>query len=76
MDIPDTFLDKDDMRKLTGFAHRLPQIAALKRMGIPFFVNGRGWAIVARAAIEGRIPAAAATSEPKTPWVPRVLKVA
>lgn len=75
MDTPDTFLDKDDMRKLTGFAHRLPQIAALKRMGIPFFVNGRGWAIVARAAIEGRMPTHA-TSEPKKAWVPRVLRTA
>ena len=75
MDTPDTFLDKADMRTLTGFAHRLPQITALKRMGIPFFVNGRGWAIVSRTAVEGRIPSVAA-AETKQPWVPRVLRTA
>lgn len=66
------FLNRDDVRVLTGRAHRDPQIAALKKMGLPFFVNATGWAVVARAAVEGytQVPVAV---EPKKGWVPRVL---
>lgn len=70
-----TFLSRDDVRLLTGRAQRNPQIEALRRMGVPFFVNATGWAIVARTAVEGRTPSPAAT-EPKKPWVPRVLSAA
>jgi hypothetical protein len=66
------FLNREDVRVLTGRAHRAPQIEALKNMGIPFFVNATGWAVVARAAVEGRIQGPAAV-EPKKGWVPRVL---
>lgn len=71
----ETFLSKEDVRVLTGRAQRDPQILALKNMGVPFFVNAMGWAIVPRVAVEGRMPAAAA-AEPKKPWVPRVLRTA
>lgn len=71
----ETFLNRKDVRHLTGRAHRQPQIEALKNMGVPFFVNATGWAIVARTAVEGRQPASAA-AEPKKVWIPRVLKVA
>lgn len=71
----DTFLSKEDVRHLTGRAQRNPQIEALRSMGIPFFVNAAGWAIVARTAVEGRTPAPAA-AQPKKPWVPRVLSAA
>lgn len=67
----DTFLSKDDVRHLTGRAHRDPQIAMLKQMGIPFFINAAGWAVVTRAAVEGRMNQPSA--EPKKGWVPRVL---
>ena len=71
----DTFLSRDDVRQLTGRAHRQPQIDALRNMGVPFFVNAIGWAIVARSAVEGRIPAPTA-GESKKAWVPRVLRTA
>lgn len=70
-----TFLSRDDVRLLTGRAQRNPQIETLRRMGVPFFVNATGWAIVARSAVEGRTPSPAAV-EPKKPWVPRVLSAA
>lgn len=47
------FLTTEDLRILTGRARRADQVAALKRMGIPFWVNAAGIPIVARAAIEG-----------------------
>lgn len=68
----DTFLDRDEVRALTGRAHKSLQIKALAGMGVPFFVNGVGLPVVARSAIEGRANAAAAP--PKKAWVPRVLK--
>lgn len=71
----DTFLSKDDVRHLTGRAQRNSQIEALRRMGVPFFVNATGWAIVARTAIEGRAPVPSAAVQ-KKPWVPRVLSAA
>lgn len=69
------FLSKEDMRQLTGRAQRSPQIEALKRMGVPFYVNATGWAIVARSAVEGRA-AAPAAPQPKKAWAPRVLNAA
>ena len=71
----DTFLSKEDVRHLTGRAQRNPQIEALRSMGIPFFVNPTGWAIVTRTAVEGRI-LTPATAQQKKPWVPRVLSAA
>lgn len=66
-----TFLDRDELKALTGRSHVTLQIEALATMGIPFFVNGVGRPVVARSAVEGRGVAA----EPKKKkWVPRVLK--
>lgn len=48
-----TFLDLDELRWLTGWAQKKKQIAQLRRMGIPFHVNGLGLPIVARSVIEG-----------------------
>jgi len=45
------FLDDDALRKLTGFAHKGKQVAQLRKMGIPFWVNGRGQAVVASSAV-------------------------
>lgn len=67
-----TFLERGEIKDLTGRSHIELQIAALKQMGIPFFVNGIGRPVVARAAIEGR--AAATAKAPKKAWEPAVLK--
>lgn len=48
-----TFLDKTEISELTGRrAHNL-QIAALRRMGLPFWVSDAGRPVVPRSAIEG-----------------------
>jgi hypothetical protein len=47
------FITDEDLRELTGYTHRAKQVAQLRRMGIPFFVNAAGRPIVARATIEG-----------------------
>lgn len=67
----DTFLDRDELRALTGRAQKSRQIKALRDMGVPFFVNGIGLPVVARVAVEGRAKASA--PEPKKAWAPRVL---
>jgi hypothetical protein len=67
-----TFLDRDEIKGLTGRSHVKLQIAALQKMGVPFLVNGIGRPVVARSAIEGR--AGATVAPPKKAWVPRVLK--
>lgn len=65
-----TFLSQEEIRELTGRAHKALQISALSKMGVPFFVNATGRAVVARSAIEGR----AAAPPPKKAWMPAVLK--
>jgi hypothetical protein len=67
----DTFLDRDEVKELTGRTKIALQIAQLTTMGIPFFVNAIGRPVVPRTAIEGRATTAAA---PKKPWVPKVLQ--
>ncbi|MHB1430227.1 MAG: DUF4224 domain-containing protein [Rhodocyclaceae bacterium] len=47
------FLTDEDLRALTGYVHRAKQVAQLRRMGIPFFLNAAGRPVVARAIIEG-----------------------
>jgi hypothetical protein len=65
------FITPDEVRELTGFALKAKQIDQLRRMGIPFFVNGCGRPIVTVAAVEGR--------KQETPtaqgWRPAVLTV-
>lgn len=68
----DTFLGQDEIKTLTGRSYIRLQIAALKQMGIPFFVNGVGRPVVARAVIEGR--ASVTAKAPKKAWEPAVLK--
>jgi hypothetical protein len=47
------FLSDEDLRELTGYAHKAKQVAQLRRMGLPFFVNAAGRPVVALAAVEG-----------------------
>lgn len=67
------FLDEDQLRKLTGFAHKARQVAQLRKMGVPFYINGRGAPVVACSVVQGLKPAPEALA-PKTTWVPRVLR--
>ena len=48
-----TFLDDEELRQLTGFAHKAKQVAQLRRMGIPFWLNAASRPVVARSALEG-----------------------
>lgn len=61
------FLDADELKALTGFAQRARQIAQLRQMGIPFWINAAGRPVVARAAVEGN---KAPTAEPAKTWEP------
>ncbi|MBI5918664.1 MAG: DUF4224 domain-containing protein [Nitrosomonadales bacterium] len=64
------FLSDDDVRTLTGFAHKSRQIGQLRRMGIPFFVNGCGRAVVPASAIEGGHK----QDQQSGAWSPKVLQ--
>jgi len=63
------FLTPQELETLTGFSHKASQIAQLRRMGIPFFINGSGRPVVTRAAVEGQRE----HSQPIT-WSPTVLQ--
>ena len=63
------FLNPDELALLTGFHRKGRQVEQLRRMGIAFYVNGCGRAVVARATIEG----SAAGTSPRR-WTPSVVK--
>lgn len=67
----DTFLTPEEIAILTGRKVRRLQVEALRKMGIPFWVNAIDAPIVARAAIEGRREK---VEPPEPRWVPDVLK--
>lgn len=48
------FLNSDEVVTLTGRKNKGHQISALRKMGIPFFVNACGKPVVTRVAVEGR----------------------
>jgi hypothetical protein len=66
----DTFLNREEIHELTGRVQKELQIKALSKMGVPYYVNAIGRAVVVRSAIEGRVAAPSV----KKAWVPRVLK--
>ena len=66
------FLDDDALRRPTGFVHKARQVAQLRKMGVPFWINGRGAPVVACSAVQGG--KAADTPAPRPAWVPRVLR--
>ncbi|MGC2459261.1 MAG: DUF4224 domain-containing protein [Gallionellaceae bacterium] len=49
------FLTDEELHELTGFTRKARQIAQLRKMGIPFHINGCGKPKVTRSAIEGGI---------------------
>lgn len=66
------FLTEADIATLTGRKLKKQQIEALRRMGIPFWINAAGKPIVATAAIEGGRTAAQPAEKPG--WKPAVLQ--
>lgn len=48
------FLTLEEIGMLTGRKTKGTQIDALRKMGIPFFVNACGRPVVTRYAVEGR----------------------
>jgi hypothetical protein len=58
-----TFLTKEEVATLTGVKFKSRQIAQLRTMGLPFWVNALGHPIIPRSAIDGR---------PGTPPAPRL----
>jgi hypothetical protein len=60
------FLNQDEVVTLTGRKNKGHQIQALRKMGLPFFVNACGQPVVTRVAVEGR-PVAVET---KATWSP------
>jgi hypothetical protein len=66
-----TFLDDDEIATLTGRKMKGHQVAALRQMGIPFFINATGHPVVCRSAVEG---GKKEVEQPKKTWVPKVLR--
>ncbi|MDA0573251.1 MULTISPECIES: DUF4224 domain-containing protein [Burkholderia] len=68
------FLSPLELALLTGRKVKSKQVEALRRMGVPFFVNACGRAVVARSAIEGRTSAPGrSVSGARSGWSPAVL---
>ena len=63
----DDFLDDEALRLLTGYKVARLQINQLRRMGLPFFVNGAGKPVVPRAAVEG---SRSKTKQKESAWHP------
>jgi hypothetical protein len=66
----DMFLNREELAILTGRKTKSRQIEALRRMGVPFYVNAMNQPVVARTAIEGPAKAEA----PKAKWVSNAWK--
>lgn len=66
-----TFLSKEDLVTLTGAKTKSKQIAQLRRMGLPFWINALGVPVVPRSAIDGR---PAAVPVPRAKVVPYLLR--
>jgi hypothetical protein len=62
------FLNQDELVALTGRRIKSKQIEALRRMGLPFWVNAVGKPVVSVAAIEGR--KADIPKKPEPTWEP------
>ncbi|MDN7506637.1 DUF4224 domain-containing protein [Burkholderia orbicola] len=68
------FLSPVELVVLTGRKIKSKQVEVLRRMGLPFFINACGRAVVARAAVEGRMTGSSRVeSAPRAVWNPAVL---
>lgn len=64
------FLSAAELVFLTGRHRKAKQIQQLRTMGVPFYVNASGHAVVARAVLTG------GRSEPhQSRWIPAVAKL-
>lgn len=52
--MPTTFLEQEELSMLTGRKVKSKQIEALRKMGLPFWVNAVGKPVVARTTVEGK----------------------
>ncbi len=68
------FLTDDDLARLTGRRRKALQIAQLRAMGVPFFVNAAGRPIVARAAVEGHATGPATPEAVRPAWKPALVR--
>lgn len=66
----DTFLNTDEMYDLTGFKSPRKQCLSLRKMGIPFFVNGRGYPRIFRTAVLPNQPVN--MKKEKEKWQPNI----
>jgi hypothetical protein len=62
-----TFLTKEEVATLTGRSRKAMQIAQLRTMSLPFWINALGHPIIPRSAIDGRPSAAPPTPKPVKP---------
>jgi hypothetical protein len=60
--VSDLCLSRDEIRDLTRTPIRTRQAAFLRANGIRHYVDGHGWPVVLRSAVEGADTAAAADS--------------
>lgn len=63
-----TFLSAEELQILTGRKVKSKQLEALRRMGIPFFVNAGGRPVVTRSNVEG-----GRSARSNSGWSPSVL---
>jgi len=66
----ETFLNEQELAALTGFKLKSKQVEQLKKMGVPFYVNAAGRAVVVRSVVEG---GKAQPAPEKRGWMPRVI---
>lgn len=62
------FISNEHLEKLTGKKQKSQQIAQLRKMGIPFFINASGHPVVTVVAVEGK---AQSTKKTEKPWTPK-----
>lgn len=65
------FLTESEVATLTGRSRKTQQIAQLRTMSLPFWVNAMGHPIIPRSAIEGR---PSIEPEPRKKWVPNAMQ--
>ncbi|PTR17461.1 uncharacterized protein DUF4224 [Nitrosospira sp. Nsp2] len=66
------FLTPEEIATLTGRKLKGAQVAQLRTMGIPFYVNAVGRPVVVRSALESKQQ----EKQPKPRWQPKVLRSA
>ena len=71
----DLWLNKDELKRLTGFAWKSKQCAALKEKKIPFTTNRFNEPLVVRAYIEGQGGAAVVKRKKQQPTEPNLAAI-